>query len=64
MSRHQSIADIKDLAIEFDRLSKERDPLQLDHIIAHHRERPESFKWFVSGVLYERDRMRKEIAGE
>lgn len=55
-----AVSDIKDLAAEFDRLSRERDPLHLTHIIAQHRERPESFKWFVAGVLYERQ--RKETA--
>jgi hypothetical protein len=55
-------SDLKDLAAEFDRLSKERDPLHRVHVIDQHFARPESFRWFVAGVLYERQRKSIEKA--
>jgi len=43
--------DLQALAKEFDRLSSDH-----SYVIPPHQERPEAFKWFVAGVMYERAR--------
>lgn len=48
--------DLEDLAAEFNKLSQQRDPAHQAHVISQHQERPESFRWFVAGVMFERAR--------
>jgi len=50
--------DLEDLAAEFDKLSQQRDPSHQTHVISQHQERPESFRWFVAGVMHERTRTK------
>jgi hypothetical protein len=56
----KNFTDTQALAAEFDKLSRERDPKQRELVIAPHHERPESFKWFVAGVMYERTRVKPD----
>jgi len=42
------------LAKAFDQLCTLADMTHQEHVIAWHMERPEAFKWFVEGVMYER----------
>ncbi len=42
------------LAKAFDQICTLADMTHQEHVIAWHMERPEAFKWFVEGVMYER----------
>jgi hypothetical protein len=44
------------LAEAFDELCRLREARQQAYVITYHAERPEAFKWFIEGVMYERAR--------
>jgi uncharacterized protein YbjT (DUF2867 family) len=47
----KGVAELQELAQEFDKLSGDR-----EWVIPPHQERPEAFRWFVQGALFERRR--------
>lgn len=42
------------IAAAFDEICRLREERQHNYVITYHAERPEAFKWFIEGVMYER----------